>query len=69
MSYTSCYTAESVAEIEGQVFFFMDRGCSKDPVEVITGIDDTGETEYGRITGMDGTYAGEHYSTSSLNLW
>ena len=58
LTFTSCYTTESVAEMEGEIFYFMARGCSKDPVQVVTGINDTGETEYGRIVGMDATYTG-----------
>ena len=58
LTFTSCFTTESVAEMEGEIFYFMARGCSKDPVQVVTGINDTGETEYGRIVGMDATYTG-----------
>ena len=58
LSYTSCYTSDATTEIDGEVFYYMDRGCSQDPVGVITGIDDTGDTPYGRIIGMDGTYTG-----------
>ena len=58
LTFTSCYTLESVAEMEGDIYYFMNRGCSQDPAEVITGINDTGETPYGRIVGMDATYTG-----------
>ena len=59
LTYTSCYTADATTEIDGEVYYFMERGCSKDEVGVQTGIDDTGETEDGRIVGMDATYTGE----------
>jgi len=56
LSYTSCFIADSTTEIDGETFYFMERGCSKDPVGVVTGIDDTGDTPDGRIIGMDATY-------------
>ena len=58
LTYTSCFAAKSVTEIDGKVFFYMERGCSTDPVGIMTGINDTGETPDGRITGMDAIYTG-----------
>ena len=59
LTYTSCYTADATTEINGTIHYYMERGCSKDEVGVQTGIDDTEETEDGRIVGMDATYTGE----------
>ena len=59
LTYTSCYAAEATVEIDGSVYYFMDRGCSKDPVGVTNGIDTFGETADGQIVGIDGTYTGQ----------
>ena len=58
LTYTSCYAAEATVEIDGSVYYFMDRGCSKDPVGVTNGIDTFGETADGQVVGIDGTYTG-----------
>ena len=58
LSYTSCYMADSIAEIDGEVHFFMDRGCTNEEVGVTTGIEDTEVTEDGQIIDLDGTYTG-----------